>query len=246
MGDHPAAAIKMKSANRFIWQALIISVYVFAGVRCGSEQLSNVSLAACRTSKQLCKDTLTQDLVSVPDIATNEAFREYLLSKDNVHNSPFRTQTNGINDLDALIHGLYLVKGLYGINPVFALALSIHESDWGRSQIAKDKANLWGYGAKDSCPYDCAYDFSTYAEGFNKVFSRIKLNYLTEGGKYYQDCNSKATCADGRERASNACGLSLAGMNCRYASDSSWGDKIRLQMNNINNFLQDRCENYPI
>ena len=234
--------------SRVIRQTIVICIYILSAVRCGSEQLADVSLAACRTNKGLCKDTLTQDLLSVPDIATNEALREYLISKENVHNSPFRTQTNGINDLDALIHGLYLVKGLYGINPVFALALSIHESDWGRSRIAKDKANLWGYGAVDANPYDGAYNFSTYAEGFNLVFSRIKSNYLTEGGKYYQDCNdtSRVICADKRKRASNACGLSLAGMNCRYASDSSWGDKIRLQMNNINNFLQDRCENYSI
>ncbi|MDE3269404.1 MAG: glucosaminidase domain-containing protein [Pseudomonadota bacterium] len=231
-----------------IGQIILTVVGIVVAVSCGSEPPNELQLAACRTSKNLCKDTMTRDLLAVPDIATNEALRAYLISKDNVHNSPFRTKTNGINDLDALIHGLYLVKGLYGINPVFALALSIHESNWGRSRIAKDKANLWGYGAKDSCPYDCAYEFSTYAEGFNRVFFRIKSSYLTEGGKFYQDCsdNREVICADGRKRASNACGLSLAGMNCRYASDSSWGDKIRLQMNNINNFLQDRCEDYSI
>lgn len=44
----------------------------------------------------------------------------------------------------------YYIEQQYHINGVFVAAVGIHESAWGTSQIAKNKGNLFGYGAYDS------------------------------------------------------------------------------------------------
>ena len=54
----------------------------------------------------------------------------------------------------------YYVEKQYNINGLFVAAIGIHESNWGTSKIAKDKKNLFGYGAYDSNPYNGAYQFS--------------------------------------------------------------------------------------
>ncbi len=54
----------------------------------------------------------------------------------------------------------YYIEKQYKINGVFVAAMAIHESAWGTSKIARDKNNLFGYGAYDSNPYNGAYQFS--------------------------------------------------------------------------------------
>ena len=215
-------------------------------ISCGIEQISHEN-AVCRVAG-VCEDIYTQNLLEVSAEANNDALREYLIDKDNIGDSPFREQNDEVSgNLDSLLRGVNIAKKVHNINPVFALALSIHESGWGRSRIAMDKNNLWGWGAKDSCPYDCAREFSTYGEGFNLVYARIKLNYLTEGGDYFHACGNKKSvrCASNKLKETRSCGASLAGMNCNYASDPNWGSIIRNLMDGINKFLEERCVNFP-
>lgn len=101
-----------------------------------------------------------------------------------------------------------------GVNAIFLTSLAIHESGWGSSKIAKDKNNLFGYGAYDSSPYRSAVSFGTKQEGVIHVANKLKTNYLLEDGKYYA-------------------GPTLAGINKRYSSDSEWGKKIASTMNQI-------------
>ena len=63
----------------------------------------------------------------------------------------------------------YYVEKQYNINGLFVAALGIHESNWGTSKIAKDKKNLFGYGAYDSNPYNGAYQFSQYSESIDLI-----------------------------------------------------------------------------
>ena len=56
----------------------------------------------------------------------------------------------------------YYAEKQYKINGVFLAAVAVHESGWGTSTIAKNKNNLFGYGAVDSNPYGGAYSFSSY------------------------------------------------------------------------------------
>lgn len=190
-----------------------------------------------------CGDVYSEDLLISERWITIDAIEQYLANKK-VDRSPFKTVDDGVADRDDLLWGLATVQNIYGINPIFALSLSIHESGWGRSNISRRKKNLWGWNAKDSCPARCAKEFTSYRDGFNTVFARIKRNYLSEGGRYYRRCgdNKQVRCASGKFKQAEACGFSLAGMNCSYASDSGWGKKIRQHMNGIITYINNNVE----
>ena len=85
----------------------------------------------------------------------------------------------------------YYIEKQYNINGVFVAAVGIHESGWGTSQIAKNKNNLFGYGAYDSNPYNGAYSFSDYSECIDLI-ARVFV-------KYY--INPKGTSIYGGEKA---------------------------------------------
>ena len=70
----------------------------------------------------------------------------------------------------------YYIEKQYNINGVFVAAVGIHESSWGTSKIAKEKNNLFGYGAYDSNPYNGAYNFSDYSECIDLI-SRVFVKY---------------------------------------------------------------------
>jgi beta-N-acetylglucosaminidase len=101
-----------------------------------------------------------------------------------------------------------------GINAFYIAAHAAWESTWGTSQLAKKKNNLFGYGAYNRCPYECAWTFKTKAECIETVMPIIKANYLTEGGKYYN-------------------GPTLRGVNMNYATDPNWKNGIVTIMNSL-------------
>ena len=160
-------------------------------------------------------------------------------------------EDDGRGDIDDLMWGLEVVKHLYGINPIFALALSIHESGWGTNSQAQHKHNLWGWNSgfctsANRCgdSFDKATGFGSYGSGFNLVFRKIKTNYLTKGGRYYRDCGNRkrVSCVGGDIKQAKACGATLAGMNCSYAEDDNWGKKIRVHMNSIYAYVKEHAE----
>lgn len=93
------------------------------------------------------------------------------------------------------------------VNARYFCAHAIHESGWGRSRIAQDKNNLFGFGAYDRDPYNNAYSYSSKAACIDSVGRYIAKHYLTPGGQYYN-------------------GPTLPGMNVRYATDKLWAEKI--------------------
>ena len=116
----------------------------------------------------------------------------------------------------------YYVEKQYNINGLFVAAIGIHESNWGTSKIAKDKKNLFGYGAYDSNPYNGAYQFSQYSESIDLI-SRVLV-------KYY--LNSKGTSIYSGEKAIGTYYTSstLSGVNNKYASDKNWANTVYKHM----------------
>ncbi|WP_158413663.1 peptidoglycan hydrolase [Haladaptatus cibarius] len=104
-----------------------------------------------------------------------------------------------------------------GINPVYMVAHAAWESDWGTSNIAQDKNNIYGWKAYDNCPYSCAESFSTKSECIQAVMPVIRDEYLTPGGDHYY----------------SSYGPTLRGMNQDYATDISWAEGIRDVMNSL-------------
>lgn len=103
------------------------------------------------------------------------------------------------------------VEEVYGVNAQYFAAHAILESDWGRSKIAREKNNLFGFGAYDKAPYKHAKRFSSKEEGIDKVACFIKNEYLLPDGKYF---NSPT----------------LFGVNKKYATDSLWAQKVANHM----------------
>ena len=62
----------------------------------------------------------------------------------------------------------YNAEQKYKVNGIFLASIAIHESAWGTSYIAKDKHNLFGFGAYDSSPYESANTFDDYSKGIDE------------------------------------------------------------------------------
>lgn len=103
------------------------------------------------------------------------------------------------------------------INAMFLLALAVHESNWGSSVLAKEKNNLFGFGAYDSNPYHGAKVFASKEECVKHVAQFLREHYLE--GSYYR-------------------GKTIQSINLTYASDRAWGEKIFATMTRLDNQIQ--------
>lgn len=110
----------------------------------------------------------------------------------------------------------------YNMNAMYLLANGIHESGWGKSKIAVEKNNLFGFKAVDGSAFEGAASFSTLEEGIDYVASYISSKYLTPGNWVYQNA---------------VLGNKGIGMNVKYASDPYWGAKIAGHMNDMDDVL---------
>lgn len=109
--------------------------------------------------------------------------------------------------MEGLGSSFELAQKKTGVNGIFLAALAALESNAGRSQIARDKNNLFGFQAYDSEPYGNAAKFDSLASGIDFVSDYLKKEYLSEGGSYFR-------------------GRAIEDMNQNYASDKNWHKKI--------------------
>ena len=123
----------------------------------------------------------------------------------------------------------YELEQKYNVNGILLASIGIHESGWGTSQIAKDKKNLFGYGAYDSSPYESAFDFESYGEGIEILAKVLSKYYLNDAGTPIYD--------DERATAAYNNGPTLSGINVRYASDPDWAQKVFYKMEMLYNKL---------
>lgn len=100
-----------------------------------------------------------------------------------------------------------LAQNKTGINGVFLAALAALESNSGKSQIAKDKNNLFGFQAYDTNPYSSAAKFESFSAGIDYVSNYLKKEYLSENGSYFR-------------------GKAIEDINQNYATDKNWHKKI--------------------
>ncbi len=142
-----------------------------------------------------------------PSGLTLEQFKKVLKDEKDV---------NGIFEQNA--EYFYYIEKQYNVNGIFVASIGIHESAWGTSKIAKNKNNLFGYGAYDSSPYSSSYSFSTYSEGIDLI-GRVLV-------KYY--LNPSGAAIYGGEIATGKYynGNNLSGVNKKYATDKNWANKV--------------------
>ena len=112
----------------------------------------------------------------------------------------------------------YYIEKEYNINGIFVAAIGIHESAWGTSRIAKNKYNLFGYGAYDSNPYNGAYTFSSYSESIDLIARVLVKYYINPAGTSIYD----GQVASGKYYNGNT----ISGVNKKYATDTNWGNAV--------------------
>lgn len=159
-----------------------------------------------------------------------EINRSASINRTNLYNLDLRMNSNLTSQqIDIILKGTSM-EGLgesfikaektYGVNALFLTTLAMHESDSGRSRIARDKKNLFGYGAYDETPYESAVTFKTYEAGILRVARHIAEEYINPKGKYFS-------------------GYTIKDVNNRYASDKEWHNKIiRIMEKNYNKILR--------
>ena len=112
----------------------------------------------------------------------------------------------------------YYIEGEYNINGIFVAAIGIHESAWGTSKLAKNKYNLFGYGAYDSNPYNGAYSFSSYSESIDLIARVLVKYYINPAGTKIYD----GQVASGKYYSGNT----VSAVNKKYATDTNWGNSV--------------------
>lgn len=112
----------------------------------------------------------------------------------------------------------YQAEQNYNVNGLFLASIGIHESNWGTSNISKQKKNLFGYGSYDSSPFASSYTFESYQYGIDLVAKVLAKYYLNEQGTPIYDEEIAV--------GSYYNGPTVAGVNIRYASDTNWSNRV--------------------
>ena len=122
----------------------------------------------------------TADLKSIP-FASQEQIASALKGAF-INGHPTSVFTNANLNKDA--KGIYEAQGKTGLSALVPLAIGALESGWGTSSIARNKGNLWGWGAVNSNPYGGAKTFNpnNLGESFGIYSSNLLDKYYTEYG----------------------------------------------------------------
>lgn len=158
--------------------------------------------------------------VKIPQ--TVNVSRNSNLRSDNIKNysltvdMDLRTKSNLTeNDYNELLKntnlkniGSALVKAEneYNINGLYLMGLCCLESAYGTSNFAVNRNNLVGWNANDENPNNASY-FNSFEDCILKVAAKLKKNYLTEDGCYFN-------------------GYSARAIDVKYCSDKQHADKI--------------------
>lgn len=94
---------------------------------------------------------------------------------------------NSLLKRDGVAEAFIRAQDNYGVSALGLLSIACLESAYGTSRIARNKQNLFGWGAVDSNPYNGAWDWSEMPTGdaIYKALGLICQNYPC--GKYGQD-----------------------------------------------------------
>lgn len=101
-------------------------------------------------------------------------------------------------------------EATYGQNALMMFSHAATESAYGTSNIAMDKNNLFGYGAADSCAYDCAYPYDSPRDSIMDYAQKTGDSYNVVTGKYYYGSHF---------------GNKSSGRNVKYMADPYAGEK---------------------
>lgn len=121
-------------------------------------------------------DVLLTDLKDIPKVSPAQ-IKKTIKENWQKAGSVFK---KGQEDNDA--RGIYLAQNDTNLSAIIPFAIGAQESGWGRSTIANEKGNLWGWGAVNSDPYNGAKSFNPNDMGASfGLYSKALL------AKYYDE-----------------------------------------------------------
>ena len=114
--------------------------------------------------------------------------------------------------LNGLGYSFYYSQENYGMNALINLSLAVLESGSGKSNISRNKYNLFGHGAVDSNPSAGATTYALPEMGvYDNAFYWYTYGYsFPSDGRFY----------------GGQMGNKLNGANVKYSSDPYWGEKV--------------------
>ena len=161
------------------------------------------------------------NIEQVKDIQESVEAKNYSLTVDTDLRIPSNANSEDINKMleGTKLYGLgdAFVKAekAYGVNALYMMGLAALESGYGTSRFAIERNNLYGWNAVDSNP-DKAKFFDSKEQATLFVASKLKQNYLTEGGRYFE-------------------GYSARAVDVHYCTDKAHADKI---INIVNSLVE--------
>lgn len=123
-------------------------------------------------------------------------------------------------------------QNTYQVNAIGMFGLACNESDFGRSELAYDKRNLFGHAAYDASPTQSAAVYDTIGACID-----VHAQTYMRGG-YFNDQDSRYHGAYWGDKA--------GGMNVRYASDPYWGEKAAINYMQFDAILGYKDQDIPL
>lgn len=132
----------------------------------------------------------------------------------NLKADDFNKMLEGTN-LSGLGGALEQAEKEHGVNGLYLMGLACLESGYGTSNYAVNRNNLVGWNAVNSNPNKASY-FDSKEECILYVAEKLKTNYLSENGCYFN-------------------GYSARAIDVKYCSDKEHADKIVQIVNKLKN-----------
>lgn len=120
----------------------------------------------------------------------------------------------------------------YGVNALFIMAITVHESGWGTSWLSQNKNNVTGYQAYPGKEREARYFDSKY-DCIMRTAKLIAEEYLNPNGKYHN-------------------GYSIESVNIKYCVDGngsvmySWSDGLKRLMKDFSTNLVSISEDIKV
>lgn len=159
------------------------------------------------------------------EIIPEETVIEPIINLDLTTTSDLRTPSNlKAEDYDKMLEGTNLygigtaleqAEKEHSVNGLYLMGLACLESGYGTSNYAVNRNNLVGWNAVNSNPNKASY-FDSKEECILYVAEKLKTNYLSENGCYFNGYTAKA-------------------VDVKYCSDTEHADKIVSIVNKLKN-----------
>lgn len=204
--------IKKGMLNKFKKSTIVLTlVFMSGGIFLNSKYVSNRQDEVYAQMKEKYGIVVQKEPDTIEE-SSNTAIKNFALTVDSDLRIPSNVTAEEINlmlegtSLYGLGEAFVQAEQKYGVNALYMMGLACEESGFGTSAFALKRNNLYGWNAVDSNPDKATY-FNSKEEATMFVASKLKANYLTEGGAYHE-------------------GFSARSIDLHYCTDKRHADKI--------------------